>query len=76
MNRLDNTTLVLASEDKNVPIERTHVLRGVTSPFSSLTLTLDLWPDMPHVFQMFAPYLPEATQALTVIGDFVAASRD
>jgi len=38
-------------------------------------VTLDLWPDMPHVFQMFAPYLPEATRALAVIGDFVAAAR-
>ena len=39
-------------------------------------VTLNLWPDMPHVFQMFAPYLPEATQALTVIGDFVAEARN
>ena len=38
-------------------------------------VTLSLWPDMPHVFQMFAPFLPEATQALTVIGDFVAETR-
>jgi epsilon-lactone hydrolase len=37
--------------------------------------TLDVWPDMPHVFQMFAPYLPEATQALQVIGAFVSSSR-
>lgn len=36
---------------------------------------LDVWPDMPHVFQMFAPFLAEATQALKVIGDFVARYR-
>jgi monoterpene epsilon-lactone hydrolase len=40
-----------------------------------VSVTLDLWPDMPHVFQVFAPYLPEATRALAVIGDFVAAAR-
>ena len=38
-------------------------------------VTLSLWPDMPHVFQMFAPYLPEASQAVAVLGDFVAAQK-
>ena len=37
-------------------------------------VTLSLWPDMPHVFQMFAPYLPEAREAIGVIGDFVATA--
>lgn len=36
-------------------------------------IALDLWPEMPHVFQMFAPYLPEAALALQVIGDFVSS---
>ena len=35
------------------------------------SVTLETWPEMPHVFQMFAPYLPEANQALGQIGDFV-----
>ncbi|MCV6615040.1 MAG: alpha/beta hydrolase [Cellvibrionaceae bacterium] len=33
---------------------------------------LSLWPDMPHVFQGFAPFLPEAEQALAEIASFLA----
>jgi len=33
--------------------------------------TLDVYPDMPHVFQAFAPYLPDANQALQRIGEFI-----
>jgi acetyl esterase/lipase len=33
---------------------------------------LSVWPRMPHVFQMFAPYLPEAERALDEIGVFLA----
>lgn len=32
---------------------------------------LDLNPDMPHVFQGFAPHLPEATAAIERIGAFI-----
>jgi acetyl esterase/lipase len=32
---------------------------------------LDVWMGMPHVFQGFAPYLPEATKAITKIGEFI-----
>ena len=42
---------------------------------AGVTVRLDTWPDMPHVFQMFAPYLPEATQALKVIAEFVKEYR-
>lgn len=35
-------------------------------------LILELWPDMPHVFQGFAPFLPEASQALENIAEFFA----
>lgn len=31
---------------------------------------LSVWPEMPHVFQMFAPDLPEAQQALEDVGRF------
>jgi len=34
--------------------------------------TLEVYPEMPHVFQAFAPYLPEANQALQNIGEFIA----
>lgn len=33
---------------------------------------LELWPEMPHVFQGFSPFLPEATQALENIAEFFA----
>ncbi len=33
--------------------------------------TLEVWPHMPHVWHLFAPYLPEATKAIDGIGKFV-----
>ncbi len=33
---------------------------------------LEVWPRMPHVWQLFVPFLPEARQALAHIGDFIA----
>lgn len=33
--------------------------------------TLEVWPDMPHVWQLFGGYLPEADQAIENIGRFV-----
>lgn len=33
--------------------------------------TLQIYPEMPHVFQVFAPFLPDATHALECIGEFV-----
>jgi epsilon-lactone hydrolase len=32
---------------------------------------LNVWDDMWHVFQIFAPYVPEALHAINQIGDFV-----
>lgn len=32
---------------------------------------LSQWPDMPHVFQGFAPFLPEANQALAEVQAFI-----
>ncbi|HXE97023.1 MAG TPA: alpha/beta hydrolase [Dongiaceae bacterium] len=34
-------------------------------------VTLEVWNGMPHVFQGFAPFLPEATEAIAKIGEFV-----
>jgi monoterpene epsilon-lactone hydrolase len=34
-------------------------------------VTLDVWEGMPHVFQGFAPFLPQASKAITTIGEFV-----
>jgi acetyl esterase/lipase len=32
---------------------------------------LDVWDGMWHFFQIFAPYVPEAQQAISQIGDFI-----
>jgi monoterpene epsilon-lactone hydrolase len=34
---------------------------------------IEIWPRMPHVWQLFVPVLPEARQAIGKIADFVAA---
>lgn len=34
-------------------------------------VTLDVWDGMPHVFQGFAPFLPEAVEAIARIGEFI-----
>ncbi|GJM05158.1 MAG: hydrolase [marine bacterium B5-7] len=38
--------------------------------------TLEVFSGMPHVFQAFAPYLPEANQALQRIGEFITRIPD
>ncbi len=38
---------------------------------AGVDVTLRVYPDMPHVWHVFAPYLPEATQAIEEIGRFV-----
>lgn len=37
---------------------------------------LQVWPRMPHDFQMFAPILPEARAAIAQIGDFLHRIED
>ena len=34
-------------------------------------VSLEVWDEMPHVFQGFAPFLPEANRAIESIGQFV-----
>ena len=43
---------------------------------AGVAVEFDVWPDMPHVFQMFAPWLPQADAAMSSIGRFVAAQRN
>jgi len=38
---------------------------------AGVDVTLRVYPDMPHVWHAFAPYLPEATEAIEEIGAFV-----
>jgi acetyl esterase/lipase len=34
---------------------------------------VEIWPRMPHVWQLFVPVLPEARQAIGKIAEFIAA---
>jgi acetyl esterase/lipase len=34
-------------------------------------VTLDVWEGMPHVFQGFAPFLPQAVAAIARLGEFI-----
>jgi acetyl esterase/lipase len=36
---------------------------------------LEVWPRMPHVWQLFVPVLPEAHRAIAQIGDFISTVR-
>src|SRR6202795_3038223 len=40
---------------------------------SGVDVTLEPWADMIHVWQLFAPVLPEGSEALTAAGRFIAA---
>jgi acetyl esterase/lipase len=42
---------------------------------AGVEVCLDTWPNMPHVFQGFAPLLPEASAALEKIAQFFRATR-
>jgi acetyl esterase/lipase len=36
---------------------------------------LEIWPRMPHAFQLFVPVLPEAHAAIAQIGEFISGIR-
>jgi monoterpene epsilon-lactone hydrolase len=38
-------------------------------------VTLEIYPGMWHVWQIYAPYLPEAMQALNSTGRFIRQHR-
>jgi acetyl esterase/lipase len=38
---------------------------------AGVKVDLEIWPEMPHVWQLFAPLLPEGQQAIDKIGAFV-----
>jgi acetyl esterase/lipase len=40
---------------------------------AGVDVTLEVWPDMPHVWHLFGGFLPEADQAIDRIGAFVRA---
>jgi epsilon-lactone hydrolase len=38
---------------------------------AGVAVDLEIWPNMPHVFQMFAPFMPEANRALDRAASFI-----
>ena len=38
---------------------------------AGVSVDFEIWPDMPHVFQMFAPFVPEANRALDRAAGFI-----
>jgi len=38
---------------------------------SGVDISIETWPGMWHVFQVFAPYVPEAQQAIDKIGEYI-----
>lgn len=38
---------------------------------AGVTVDLEIWPEMPHVWHLFAPFLPEGQQAIEKIGKYV-----
>ena len=49
--------------------------RGITyltqDEVKGVEVDLEVWDDMPHVWHLFAPILPEAQEAIAHIGDFL-----
>ena len=37
---------------------------------AGVDVTLEVWDDMPHIWQVFAPFLPEAQEAIDHCGEF------
>jgi len=42
-----------------------------TADLAGVNVTIDIWSEMTHVFQMFASVVPEAKEAVQKIGDFI-----
>ncbi len=43
---------------------------------AGVTVDLEVWPEMPHVWHLFAPFLPEGQQAIDKIGQYVQAKTN
>ncbi len=44
---------------------------GARARAAGVKVTLEVWPEMIHVWQLFASFLPEAREAIDVIGKFI-----
>lgn len=47
------------------------VMFAAKAEAAQVNVTLEVWDDMPHVFQAFAPFLPEANEAIEHIASFL-----
>jgi monoterpene epsilon-lactone hydrolase len=68
LHSLPKTLIQVGSDeillDDSVRLEKKMKAAGVT-------VELRIWENMWHVFQIFAPYVPEAQQAILKIGNFI-----
>ena len=63
-------TLIHVGSDEILLDDSTRLEVKLTS--SGVVARLKIWDGMWHVFQVFAPYVPEAQQAIQQIGEFIS----
>ena len=62
-------TLIQAGSDEMLLDDSTRLENKMKSAGTAVRLTV--WEGMWHVFQAYAPYVPEAQQAICQVGDFI-----
>jgi acetyl esterase/lipase len=62
-------TLIQVGSDEILLDDSTRLEAKLKS--SEVVTKLEIWAGMWHVFQIFAPYVPEAQQAICQVGDFI-----
>ena len=62
-------TLIQVGNDEILLDDSTRLAAKLTA--AGVEARLEVWDEMWHVFQAFAPFTPEAQQAIDIIGHFV-----
>lgn len=62
-------TLIQVGSDEILVDDSVRMARSMRD--AGCDVTLELWPRMPHVWHAFAPFLPEAGQAIARAGAFI-----
>jgi monoterpene epsilon-lactone hydrolase len=62
-------TLIQVGSDEVLRDDSTRMVEGMQA--AGCRVELEIWPRMPHAWQLFAPLLPEANRAIDRIGAFV-----
>jgi acetyl esterase/lipase len=62
-------TLIQVGSDEVLRDDSTRMAEGMQA--AGCRVELEIWPRMPHAWQLFAPLLPEANRAIDRIGAFV-----